>query len=75
METYKNLSGNSGVLAYEIGFDSITVQFRDYSIYLYNYASAGRETIEHMKKLAKDGRGLNSFIKRFVDKRYASRLR
>ena len=62
MEPYKNLGGNSGVRAYEIGPDFIRVQFSDNSVYLYTYASAGSQNIEHMKRLAVDGRGLNSFI-------------
>jgi hypothetical protein len=75
MEHYKNLGGDSGVTAYEIGDDFIKVQFRDGSLYLYNYQSAGRSNIEHMKELAIAGRGLNSFISKVVKKAYASKLR
>lgn len=75
METYKNLDGDSGVVAYETGPDSITVQFRDGSVYLYNYQSAGKDNVEHMKKLAATGNGLNSFIMRNVRKAYAAKLR
>ena len=59
MESNKNLSGNSGVLAYEIGDNSITVQFQDESVYVFNYASAGEENIEKMKELAVAGEGLD----------------
>ncbi len=75
MERYNNLNGDSGVAAYEIGDDSIKVEFRDGHIYLYTYQSAGRENIERMKELAIAGRGLSTFIIKFVGKRYASRLR
>ena len=75
MERYRNLGGDSGVVAYEIGDDSIKVQFSDGSLYLYNYQSAGRHNIEQMKSLAIAGRGLNSFISTVVKKRYASKLR
>ena len=75
MERYKNLGGDSGVVAYEIGDDSIKVQFHDGSLYLYNYRSAGSNNIEHMKELAIAGQGLNSFISRVVRKGYASKLR
>jgi len=75
MERYENLSGDSGVAAYEIGDESVKVEFRDGHIYLYTYQSAGRENIERMKDLALAGRGLNTFISKFVRKRYASRLR
>ena len=75
MERYKNLGGDSGVSAYEIGDDFVKVQFNDGSLYLYNYQSAGSDNIEQMKQLAIDGRGLNNFIGRIVKKRYASKLK
>jgi len=75
MERYSNSGGNSGVLAFEIGKDSITVQFSDGAIYLYNYQSAGSQNIEHMKGLAAAGRGLGSFINTNVRKKYAAKLR
>lgn len=75
MERYKNLGGDSGVAAYEIGQDFIRVQFSDGSIYLYNYASTGPQNIEHMKQLARNGQGLNSFISKTVRKAYARKER
>lgn len=73
MTTYKNLGGDSGVASYEIGEESIEVQFNDGMIYLYTDDSAGSENIEEMKRLAIAGEGLNSFINRVVKKRYASK--
>lgn len=75
MERYKNLGGDSGVVAYEIGSDFIRVQFSDGEIYLYTYASAGSHHIEHMKQLARNGQGLNSFINTTVRKAYARKER
>lgn len=75
MELYKNMAGGSGVTAYEIGTDSITVQFRDGAVYLYNTRSAGSNNVVHMKSLAIAGQGLNSFINSVVKKGYASKLR
>ncbi|MBN2414063.1 hypothetical protein JXQ31_20480 [candidate division KSB1 bacterium] len=75
MEHYKNLDGNSGIEAYEEGTDFIRVQFLDGSIYLYTYDSTGSQNIEHMKQLARSGRGLNSFINRSVRKAYARKER
>lgn len=75
MERYGNLGGDSGVVAYENGPDSIRVQFSDGSIYLYTYASAGPHNIEHMRHLASNGQGLNSFISTTVRKRYARKER
>jgi len=62
LEQYRNLNGNSGVLAYKIGADSIEVEFTDRAAYLYTHASAGAQNIEKMKNLANQGYGLNGFI-------------
>ncbi len=74
MERYKNLGKNSGVAAYEIGDDSITVQFSTGAVYIYTYRSAGNTNIEKMKLLAFAGKGLNSFINTKVRKGYESKL-
>lgn len=67
MIAYRDVDGDSGVLAYEFGVDYIDIQFKGTSrIYRYSYQSAGRENIETMKVLAKNGDGLNSFINKNV---------
>lgn len=71
MERYKNINRNSGVRSYETGPDFIRVQFSTGTIYRYNYLSAGNWNIEHMKHLAQQGYGLNSFINTRVRKAYA----
>jgi hypothetical protein len=75
MEKYQNLSGNSDVFGFDYGPDSITIQFKDKSVYLYNNASAGAEHIKNMKKLAAAGRGLNTYIQLNVRKKYMVKLR
>lgn len=75
MERYGNLGGDSGVKAYQIGQDSIHVAFRDGSVYLYTYQSAGRSAVERMKALAVEGHGLNAFINKHVKRNYEARLR
>jgi hypothetical protein len=75
METYKNAGDNSGVSAYEIGKEHITVQFKDSSVYLYNYTAPGRSQVEEMKRLAKKGEGLTTFINQHVREQYALRLK
>lgn len=62
MERYKNLDGDSGVVLYEIGVDSIWVVFANSSRYLYTYAKTGARNVDQMKQFAVNGRGLNSFI-------------
>ncbi|MEO6832663.1 MAG: hypothetical protein ABI378_09350 [Chitinophagaceae bacterium] len=72
MEQYKNLSGKSGVRAFELGTDSIRVQFTSGSIDTYTNTSAGSTHIARMKQLARDGSGLNGYITRYVRDGYAS---
>ena len=74
METYRDLNNDSGVSAYEISDDSITVRFKTGAVYLYNYSSTGVTDVEEMKKLAKSGDGLNSYIRRKVKGNYAKRI-
>ena len=71
MEAYKNLGGDSGVAAYEISEESVTVQFTTGAIYSYTYQSAGAANIEEMKTLAKHGEGLNSFIMKNVKNNFS----
>jgi hypothetical protein len=75
MERYKNLGGHSSVQAFELGQDSITVEFNDGAAYVYNCASTGTTHIDQMKSLALAGHGLNSYIMRCVMKAHAARLR
>ena len=74
MEQYKNLSRESGVVAYEIGRGSIIVKFINGEKYLYTDKSAGAQNIALMQKLAKDGMGLSTFISQHVHDRYAIKL-
>lgn len=73
MERYKNLGGDSGIVAYSIEEGAITVQFSDGWCYLYNNQSAGAENIAELQRLARAGRGLNSFIVKVVRKGYAKK--
>lgn len=75
MNKYQNLGGNSNVAYYSSSTDSITVQFNDGSIYLYNYPVSGKYNVDEMIRLANYGSGLNSYIGRVVKKRYARKLR
>jgi hypothetical protein len=75
MQRYKGLSGDTGVIAYRPARDSIEVQFRDHSVYLYNYDSTGKTKIEAMKKLAAKGAGLTTYINQKVRNHYAAKLR
>lgn len=75
MPAYLNLSGRSGIRSYEIEDDFIEVTFKDHSVYLYDHAKPGNSVVDHMKKLAKAGSGLNSYISSLVKKNYARKIR
>lgn len=70
MEKYKNLGGDSGVAAFEIGSDYIKVRFTSGSVYTYSNQSAGTTHIAKMKQLAQSGHGLNSYIQTHVRNNY-----
>lgn len=74
MKPYMNRGGNSGIAAYACDNNAITIRFKGGATYLYTEKSAGPESINTMKSLADRGQGLNSYISRFVKKRYAARL-
>lgn len=71
MQKYGNFGGDSGVEGFEIGADCIVVKFKKtVRLYTYSYESAGKEAVEHMKKLALSGEGLNEYINRYVRDKY-----
>ena len=73
MTPYRNLSGKSGIVLYELSEDSITVVFESgqWRHYLYNAARPGRATVEQMKVRAKRGYGLNRYISSEVKDNFA----
>lgn len=75
MVYYRNLSGASGVRAYEINQTQIAVQFTTGWVYVYDYVSTGANNVEYMKTLAINGKGLNNFIKTRVNKNFARKFR
>lgn len=66
MQSYANLSGQSNVKAYQTGNDFIVIEFASgrETFYKYTHTSAGSLAIEHMKSLATNGYGLNSYVSR-----------
>ena len=71
MKKYADKTGNSGVIAYAVGADAITIQFKHAAeLYTYSYASAGKKHVETMKKLAKEGAGLSTYISQNVSQDY-----
>jgi hypothetical protein len=74
MQRYKNRSGRSGVVAYDIDAGQIIVQFSNGERYLYTEDSAGAANVAKMQALAQAGQGLSSFISQHVHDRYARKI-
>ncbi|MFT4069438.1 hypothetical protein [Paraburkholderia sp.] len=69
MQRYRNLSGDSGVEAYEIGDDFIKVRFHPGVVYWYTERSVGAAHVAELKRLARRGRGLSTYISQHADVR------
>jgi hypothetical protein len=71
MERYGNRSGNSGVEAYACGAGFIRIKYlREPEPYLYTDESSGPEHIRKMQELARAGKGLASYVSRYVKTNY-----
>jgi hypothetical protein len=75
MKRYRTADNDTGVIAYEIAKDSVTIKFRDGSVYVYTDKSAGPAAIAEMKILAKKGAGLTTYINQHVRNLYQFKLR
>jgi carbamate kinase len=76
MKAYKDITGKSGVLAYEIRADQLYVLFKTEPevIYVYNYDKPGKRHLDEMKKLAVNGKGLSTYISVNVRGNFACKL-
>ena len=74
MPLYKNTSKNSGIISYSIGANYIKIVFKDGEAYLYSHKSAGKTHINKLKALAKEGKGLTTYINQHVKEKYESKL-
>jgi len=73
MEIYsENL--RAGIHQFEIGADYIVILFHNASYtYKFTYESAGKVAVEVMKQMARQGKGLSTFISTQVKDKYASK--
>ncbi len=63
MQTYLDLSLNSGVAGYNINVDSIDVMYKgNPKIYSYSTSNVGHSNVDTMKQLATSDSGLGTFI-------------
>jgi hypothetical protein len=74
MKRYRNLDGNSGVTAYECGDGFIRIRFVNGDTYEYTDKVTGAEHVANMQQLARGGRGLATYVSRFVHDDYARKL-
>jgi hypothetical protein len=74
VQQYRNLSGNSGVVAFELKSNALIVQFQNGTCYEYTAHSVGLDKIEAMKRLAIAGAGLTAFISRYAHDAYSRKL-
>lgn len=58
----KYQSPKSGIIGYDISPESILIEFKGGTKYLYDYKTTGKEIVENMKILAINGTGLHSYI-------------
>lgn len=72
MEPYGN--GKSGVVAFDIHDDAIDIRFANGDVYRYDGTKPGPVDVEMMKRFARAGRSLTTYISRYVKDRYAARL-
>ncbi|MDO5610608.1 MAG: hypothetical protein Q4G62_07570 [Pseudomonadota bacterium] len=75
MQAYRNLGGHSGIECFALADEEIIVRFRRgaHREYGYNRQSLGDVRLAEMKRLALQGRGLNSYILEHARERYAWR--
>ncbi|MBW0450556.1 hypothetical protein EN871_14115 [bacterium M00.F.Ca.ET.228.01.1.1] len=62
MQRYGNRSGKSGVVAYEIGDNFVAARFNSGTTYWYSESSVGETHVAALKRLAKRGKGLGTYI-------------
>ena len=63
MVNYK--CNGEGIKAYQDGPDWVEIHFQRGEIRFYSYASAGKENIEQMKRLASRQQGLEKYIRHY----------
>ena len=75
MHPYGGPNGSSGVVAYLIDGDTITLRFVDRpTLYVYDADRPGVAAVQEMQRLAKRGKGLTTYINQHVRKNYALKI-
>lgn len=75
VERYAAVSGNTGVAGFEILGEAIILEFQDRRQYLYSHKKPGKKHVEEMKRLARSGKGLTTYVNQYVRENYEKRLK
>jgi hypothetical protein len=72
---YANSDGDSGISNYEINRSAIIIEFVDAKYrYVYDHTKPGPDHVKTMVTLAKQGRGLATYINQHVGSNYARKI-
>jgi hypothetical protein len=73
---YESTATAAGVAFYALDDDAIALRFRgdDRHFYVYSYYAPGAQHVAQMKRLARAGHGLTTYVNRHVRGSYAARL-
>jgi hypothetical protein len=74
MQPYQAANGQSGVTAFKIEPGAITLRFRNDGTYRYDATRPGPAHVAEMQRLARQGKGLNTYVNKYVRKDYAKKL-
>jgi len=73
LQRYGNRHGGSGVRAWAIAGDTLSVEFVDGAVYDYRRSAVGARRFDAACAAARAGRGLSTCISRHLRERYAAR--
>ena len=74
LQPYATRGQAAGVRAYALLPGGLLVQFQSGEGYLYDETSPGPKHVQRMSELAIAGRGLSTYISRYVHQRYAGKF-
>lgn len=74
MQNYKNRAKDSSITKFQIDANQITIEFKNGDQYVYNDIQPGVNHVREMQQLAVLGKGLNAYIKQFVNKNFYQKL-
>ena len=63
-------SGRGGITVYKILPKGIVLKFQNKDLYLYDYLKPGKQHVDQMKILAKEGKGLTTYVNQYVRSNY-----